>query len=183
MGKIRCFISIDIPENVCEEIKQIQESLPDFRGKKTEQENLHLTLKFLGEIEDSKVEEVKNKLREINFSKFETDVDKIEVFDNRKSGKYSRKIIVWLRLTNCERLQKEIDEVLSEIGFRMERRFMGHLTIARVKKVRDKKEFLESLNKIKIPKIKFAVESFRLKKSTLTREGPVYDTIEEYMLM
>ncbi len=45
---MRCFISIDLPEKIIQEIKKIQEELPEFIGKKTETENLHLTLKFLG---------------------------------------------------------------------------------------------------------------------------------------
>ena len=47
---MRTFIAVDIPENVKEEIIKIQDKLPEFVGKLTELENLHLTLKFLGEI-------------------------------------------------------------------------------------------------------------------------------------
>ncbi len=172
---MRTFISIDIPENVKGAIREIQEKLPDFRGKKTEPENLHLTLKFLGEVNENKIEEIKRKLREIKFKKFEAEIDSIGVF----SENFVR--IVWLHIKNCDDLQKEIDEKLEKL-FEKEKRFMSHLTIARVKNVKDKKAFIEQIKKIEIPKINFPVHSFMLKKSTLTEKGPIYKILEEYKL-
>ena len=173
---MRTFISIDIPEEVGDKIKNIQDALPEFYGKKTEHENLHLTLKFLGEIDEQKIEEVKNKLKEIKLKKFESEIDCIGVF----SEKFVR--IVWLHLNNCGELQKIVDDKLEDL-FPLEKRFMSHLTIARVKKLKDKNEFLKKLDEIKIPEIKFNVKSFKLKKSTLTEQGPVYETAEEYKLI
>ena len=85
----RCFISIDIPKELYGEIKKIQDKLQEFRGKKTEPENLHLTLKFLGEIDEREVGEVKEKLRTINYESFESELKYVGVFDNRSSRKYS----------------------------------------------------------------------------------------------
>jgi len=172
---MRVFISIDIPEKVKEEILKIQSQLPEFSGKKTERENLHLTLKFLGEIDDRKIEMVDAKLAEIKFNKFEVEIDSIGVF----SEKFIR--IVWLHMTDCEKLQTEIDEKLKDL-FAKEKRFMSHLTIARVKNIRNKKDFLDKLEKIKIHKINFIVDNFRLKNSILTEEGPTYKTLEKYNL-
>ena len=162
-----------MPEEVKREIKKIQEKLPGFFGKKTELENLHLTLKFLGEIDEEKIQEVKNKLSEIKFNKFESEINSIGVF----SGRFIR--IIWLHLKGVEELQKEIDENLKGL-FEPEKRFMSHLTIARIKSVRDKKLFLEKLKEIKFSKIKFNVECFKLKKSILTKEKAVYDVLEQY---
>ena len=173
---MRCFISINIPKQVAREIKKIQDKLPEFSGKKTELENFHLTLKFLSQIDEDKVEEVKKKLNEIKFEKFESEIDLIGVF----SEKFIR--IIWLHLANCDNLQKIVDEKLKDL-FEPERRFMSHLTIARVKNIKDKKKFLEELKKVKIPKIKFNVNSFYLMKSELTSDGPRYEVIEEYFLV
>ncbi len=178
---IRAFIAIEIPEEIKKEILKIQNQLPDFEGKRTEFENLHLTLKFLGEIDEEKVEEVKNKLREIRLNKFEVEIDSIGFFDNRKFRIYPKNFVVWLNMKNCEKLQKEIDDKLSDL-FEKEKRFMGHLTIARVKEVKDKKGFLEDLKKMKLLKMTFNVDAFYLKKSTLTEEKPVYKTIEKFNL-
>ena len=172
---MRIFVSIDIPEEIKSDVIKIQENLPEFFGKKTAKENLHLTLKFLGEINEKKVEEVKKKLRKIKFDKFESKIDCVGVFDE----KFIR--IIWLHMSDCDELQKEIDEKLKDL-FDKEKRFMSHLTIARVKSIKDKKKFLEELKKIEISKIKFKVENFYLMKSKLTSEGPRYEILKEYVL-
>ena len=172
---MRCFISINIPEEVRREIKKIQEQMPEFRGKKTEPENLHLTLKFLGEIDEQVVGKVKEKLRGIKIEKFETEIDEMGIF----SEKFIR--IVWLHLKNCDALQKQIDDALSDL-FEKERRFMSHLTIARIKNIRDRKKFLEGIGKMKIEKTRFMIDRFYLMKSELTSEGPRYSVLEEYNL-
>ena len=173
---MRCFISINMSKKITKEIEIIQQKLPAFFGKKTELENLHLTLKFLGEINEDKIEEVKDKLKEIKFKNFYTEIKYIGFFDNQKYG------IIWLHLSNCAELQKQIDNKLKDL-FELGRRFMSHLTIARVKSVRDKRKFLEELRKINIPKIKFNVDKFCLMKSELKKEGPKYEIIEEYKLI
>ncbi len=169
---MRTFIAIEIPKHVKEQIVKIQNSLPEFTGKKTERENLHLTLKFLGEIDEKKLDEVKRRLKKINLKSFETEIKGIGMFSER---------IIWLHMTSCEELQREVDEKLSDT-FEKEKRFMSHLTIARIKSVRNKKEFLEEIKKIKIPEMKFPVKNFNLKKSKLSRNGPVYEDIEVYNL-
>jgi 2'-5' RNA ligase len=169
---MRTFISIDIPEKIKKEIVKIQNSLPEFKGKKTEFENLHLTLKFLGEVDEEKLEEIKKILRKIKLSSFEAEINSIGTFSDR---------IIWLGMKNCNELQKEIDEKLSDL-FEKEERFMGHLTIARIKEIKDKKIFREEIRKIKIPEMKFDVKNFNLKKSKLGRNGPVYEDIEVYNL-
>ncbi len=177
---MRTFISIDIPEEVRDEIKKIQDVLPEFYGKKTEIENLHLTLKFLGEVEEYKIKELRKMLKEVRFERFETKVKYLGFFDNIKRGK--RYGPVWMHLDNCEGLQKLVDDNLEDL-FPKEKRFMSHLTIARVKALKDKSEFLKKLSEIKIPEIKFTVKGFRLKKSVLNSDGLVYETIEEYQLI
>ena len=171
----RVFISIELPENVKKEIQRIQEKLHEFSGKKTEFENLHLTLKFLGEINEEKIEKVKEKLIEVKLKKIDCSIDEIGVF-NEDFIK-----IVWIHLGGCEKLQKEVDESLKDL-FKSEKRFMSHITIARVKGVKDKKKFLEELKKIKFKKINFVVDKFSLMKGVLMPDGPEYKIIEEYNL-
>ena len=166
----RCFIAIDLPENIKKEIIQIQKSLPEFKGKLTEEENLHLTLKFLGEISDETANEVKERLKKIKFKKFKSNLKGLGVF----SEQFIR--IVWMKLENCDELQKEIDNSLRDL-FKKEERFMSHLTIARVKAVKDKKLFIETLEKIKVKPVEFSVDSFKLKKSVLTEKGPIYEDL------
>lgn len=177
---MRCFVSINIPREVVRDIEKIQQKLPAFQGKKTELENFHLTLKFLGEINEDKIKEVKEKLREIKFEKFESEIKYLGFFANVKHGK--RYGPVWLHLSRCDKLQKIVDGKLKGL-FEPERRFMSHLTIARVKNIKDKKRFLEELKKVKIPTIKFNVDNFYLMQSELTSKGPRYEVIEDYYLV
>ncbi len=178
---MRTFVSINIHDSVKTEIKKIQKQLPEFCGKFTEFENLHLTLKFLGEIPEGKVGEVKERLRKIEYAEFKSDINYLGFFDNRSSMRYSQNFVVWLHLNNCECLQKKVDNVLAGL-FEKEKKFMSHLTIARVKKVENKKYFLEQLNKIKIPEIRFTVDSFCLMESRLTSDGSKYKIVEKYNL-
>jgi 2'-5' RNA ligase len=169
---MRIFISIEFPKDIKKEIVKIQEQLPEFKGKKTEFENLHLTLKFLGEVDEKKIEEIKKRLKKIKLNSFEAEIHSIGMFSDR---------IAWLNVKNCDELQKQIDEKLEGI-FEKEKRFMGHLTIARIKNLEKRKEFLEKIKKIKIPEMKFEVKNFNLKKSKLTKKEPVYEDIEIYNL-
>lgn len=172
---MRTFISIKLPQKVLMKVEEIQEKLPEFIGRKTELKNLHLTLKFFGEISLDKIEEIKSRLSNIHFNKFEADIKDIGFFDNPNQG------IIWLGITNCEGIQKEIDNLLEGL-FEKERRFMGHLTIARVKSIQDKKKFLEILKEIKIPNMFFIVDKVYLIESKLKKDGPDYRDIEEYNL-
>ncbi|MCX6750221.1 MAG: RNA 2',3'-cyclic phosphodiesterase [Candidatus Pacearchaeota archaeon] len=172
---MRTFIAVKLPTKILMQIKEIQEALPEFSGKKTELKNLHLTLKFLGEISYENVEEIKSRLSKINFSKFEPEIEECGFFDKQNRG------IIWLGITNCENLQKEIDNSLEGL-YERENRFMGHLTIARTRKISSKKKFISDLKKIKIPTMFFIVDKFYLMESGLKEEGPEYKVIEEYCL-
>ncbi len=171
----RCFIAIDLPEEIKKEILKIQKQIPEFKGKLIEEENLHLTLKFLSEITNEKADLAKEKLKKIKFNKFNAKLGEIGVF----SESFIR--IVWVKLENCDELQKEIDSSLNGL-FKKEERFMSHLTIARVKSIKDKKEFINKLNEIKARHTEFEVNSFALKKSTLTEKGPIYEDLLEIKL-
>ena len=176
----RCFIALDLPCNVINEIANVQERIKKkklFDGNLVENDNLHLTLKFLGEIDSGKIEEVEEKLKDIKFSDFEVRLGEIGVF----SEKFVR--IVWIKLDGkgVFELQKKIDEKLKDL-FEPEKRFMSHITLARVKRVYDKNGFLEYLNKINVPKMSFNIDKFYLKKSELSETGSIYEDLEIYDL-
>jgi 2'-5' RNA ligase len=179
-GLTRCFVAIELPREVINYIREIQALLKKknlFYGKFTEPENLHLTLKFIGEIDEGMVEDVRARLKKIDFSDFESSLGDVGVF--------SRKFLkmIWIKLDGrgIFNLQKKVDEVLDGL-FEPEQRFMSHITIARLKGVPNEKEFLEYIKKVKIKKIGFKVDRFFLKKSELKPEGPVYFDIEKYNL-
>jgi len=179
MESQRIFIALELSREAINEIKRIQKLIEKqrlFAGKFTEPENIHLTLKFLGEISDEKIEEVKKRLKEIKLEKFNAELGDVRVF----SKQFLK--IIWIKLSGkVFGLQKSIDEALSG-EFEPEERFMSHITIARVKNTADKKKLIEYLESIKPSKINFKVEKFYLKKSELLPEGPVYEDVGEYNL-
>jgi 2'-5' RNA ligase len=179
-GLTRAFICVEFPDEVIKEIARIQELVNKvkFTGKLTELENLHLTLKFLGEIDDEKLEKAKKELGKIDFSSMKLKLGRIGVFSYRGNPR-----IVWIKLEGkaIHDLQKKIDDVLAG-SFGPEERFMGHLTIARIKYVKDKKRFMEHIDSIKVKPIAFDCSEFKLKKSELKELGPSYSDIEIYKL-
>jgi len=174
----RAFIAIDFPDEVIKEVARVQEILgkKKFTGKLTELENLHLTLKFLGEIDSEKLEGVQKKLRKINFKEMNLKLGDIGVF-----GIGGKPRIVWIKVEGkgIWELQENVDEALKGL-FNPEERFMSHLTVARIKYVKDKRGFVDYVGATKSKKIEFRVDRFKLKSSELKKLGPVYGDIEEY---
>ncbi len=178
--KTRAFIALNFPDEVIKEISRIYPLIlkNKFVGKLTELENLHLTLKFLGEISQETLSLVQQKLSQIEFSSFNASLLNMGTFSYRKSPR-----IVWIKVGGkpIHDLQKQIDLVLST-EFKKEQRFMSHLTLARIKHISDKSQFVEKINNIKVKNIKFQVNSFKLMSSDLKPLGPVYKTIKEFSL-
>ncbi len=177
----RAFVCILFSNEVVKEIARVQKLLGNwkFTGKMTDLENLHLTLKFLGEIESKKMAETKKRLRKIIFSSFQTHLERIGIFHNLGNPR-----IIWMKATGKQifELQRKIDDALAEV-FPPEKRFMSHLTISRIKYVKDKKVFEEHVKNIHIRKISSLIDKFFLMKSTLLDSGPVYEIVEEYSLI
>jgi 2'-5' RNA ligase len=173
--KIRVFIGFFLPNEIKKEVLEIQRKIPLFKGKLVEEENLHLTLKFLGEISEEELKEVKDLLKKIHFRKIECALDSLGFFSETLVR------IIWIHLKNSEDLQREVDEALKDL-FKTEDRFMSHLTIARIKSIKDKKEFINKLNELIFDKTNFFVEEICLIKSELKEKGPEYEILEKYSL-
>jgi len=180
MENVRAFIAVEFPDEIVKEIARVQGVLETrkFTGKLTELGNLHLTLKFFGEISETKVKEVKKRLSKIEFGEFEASLGEAGTFARRGNPR-----IVWIKVNGrgMFNLQKAIDEALDGL-FDKEERFMSHLTIARVKYVKDGKDFIEYVRKISVKGLKFNVKEFKLKKSELREIGPDYETLGKFKL-
>ena len=175
---MRCFIAIDFNREVLDEIGRIQKLLGNkvFTGNMTELENIHLTLKFLGEIDDTKIEKVKERLVKIKFDKIDSRLDNIGTFNFHGNPR-----IVWIKVggRGILDLQKNVDDAFEGL-FKKEERFMCHMTIARVKYVKDKQAFSNAVNGIHVKPIKFIVDKFYLIKSELKPSGPIYTILKEF---
>ena len=173
---MRTFICIDFPLEIEKEIERIQKIIlkKKFTGKITESDNLHLTLKFLGEISQEKLEEVKIELGKVQFEELNLALGQVGAFAHNNMPR-----IVWIKILGAYKLQSQIDNALIDM-FPKEARFMSHVTLARVKYVKDKKDFIDYVNQIKPMKLKFKIPGFKLKESKLNPSGPEYITLEEY---
>jgi len=178
---MRCFIAIDLPADVKKEISKVQNEIlkiSDVKMKIVETENLHLTLRFLGEMDDSQVNQIKEVLKGLKFKKFEGTLNQIGIFP---TPSFIR--VIWIGLepsTLIKEIHSKIDEELSKLKIKKEKQFESHITLSRVKFVKDKDALITELKGIKLPKISFKVEDFVLKKSTLTGQGPIYEDVEKF---
>jgi len=169
---MRLFIAIPLSHEVKEylaEIKLQARIVKDF----------HLTLKFLGEVPDIKAEKIINALNKVRIEPFKFSLSGIGFFPNER---YIR--VVWVGVNPKKHIidfQKKIDEKLKLLGYRKEKKFHPHITIARVKHLEDKEKFLKNLKEIKIKPIEISVNGFELIKSTLTQKGPIYEIVQTFI--
>jgi 2'-5' RNA ligase len=179
MEKLRSFIAIDINynENINRFIKEIKKSGAII--KLVEPENIHITLKFLGEIYQTKIPDIENIMKSsiVGIKPFQFNLEGVGVFPNQKYIK-----IIWIGIKNSEILEnisKIIDEKITNIiPDKKHQKFIPHITIGRVKSAKNKENILEIVDKYK--NYKFAditVDSIKLKKSELTSKGPIYSDI------
>lgn len=180
-SNLRIFVGIKFPEKAILVTTKTQALLDNkqlFQGKWTKQENLHLTLKFLGEINKSQLCEITKSLHSIKIPPIEVELGKVGVFCSSKIIR-----IIWIHILGDEilKLQKRIDITLSN-QFPPEKRFMSHLTIARVKKVFDNQKLIQEINEIQILAQPFLIREFNLIQSELFPSGPVYTTLSKYPL-
>ncbi len=179
---MRLFVACEIPENLKNNIEEFQNSLKNEndRIKWVEKENLHLTMKFIGETEEKNLVKIKESLSSVRFKSFLTSVSDFGVFPPRGHIR-----VVWMGLSPADQindLHEKIDSSLNAIELEKDTRFQSHITLGRVKFIRDKESFIKKVNEIK-EKFKsepFKIDRFVLKKSVLTPQGPIYTDLAEF---
>jgi len=182
---MRCFIAVDIPEDLREKIykvlKEERERFPELKW--VAMESLHITLKFLGSINPNKLEDIKNTLNEVakRHAPFKLKPDSLGTFPEKGNIR-----VLWLSLVdgkNIENLAKDVEDSLTLLGFPKEKRpFTPHLTLARARRNEKRKIFLEDFQVKKISFPYFRVDHFTFYKSELRPEGPLYTKIFEFRL-
>ncbi|HID42653.1 MAG TPA: RNA 2',3'-cyclic phosphodiesterase [Archaeoglobaceae archaeon] len=152
--------------------------------KIVEKENIHFTLKFLGEVEDSRVELIKDALGRIKAEAFRLHVRGIGYFPPSGSIR-----VIWVGVKEGEdemsKLAGKVEDAMKKLGFRKEKNFIAHATIARVKKLssQERRKVLDEIEPYSDEDFGWMdVKDFRLKKSTLTPKGPIYSDVEIFGL-
>jgi len=172
---MRLFIAIDFNE-LKDDLNKLQNNIDESLGKLKKVNTFHLTLKFLGKVSEDKVEEVKEKLKQVKFAPFKLNLDKIGVFPNENFIR-----VIWIGAEppkEVTRLQDSIENALKEFNFKKDIKFYPHITLVRVKYVDDKEKLIKNIKDLKVMEKTIEVKDFRLVKSTLTPKGPFYEDIE-----
>ncbi len=180
----RLFIAINLPMELKRELfsiqKEINNQLPEEFAevklfKWVAMENLHLTLKFIGEAGDSQILKTVENIEKIieNQKPFEIKTEKI-CFDN---GKQCPRLI-WLTTEKS----RELENLSRALG--SERNWQGHITLARVKEWIFKRIELEERPSIARDfEYKIPVKSVELMESVLKRAGPEYIVLQSFPLV
>lgn len=170
---MRCFLSADIQERLKNRIIEVQKELAGLDTKLVEKENLHFTLKFLGDIDEGKMKDVVNKIAGIKARPFSVMLKGVGFFPNKNFIR-----VAWIGAESQEflNLHVAINEALAEL-FPKEKP-VPHLTLARVRSQRYKRELQAFALRHENEEFgAFEVATIKLKKSTVTRQGPVYGDV------
>ncbi len=188
MEKIRTFIAVNLNPEIREHLTSLQNNLniPETKIKWVEKNNLHLTMKFLGYISLEQTELIKSELKDIasRYSPFCIKLSSnIGVFPTYKMPR-----IIWVGIkegTNeLKELYNSIEKNLFKKGFpREDKDFSGHITIVRVKFIRDKTNFIQILKRIGLNNFTQEVGSIDLMESKLTPNGPIYNIAAKFPLL
>jgi len=127
---IRVFIGLDLPEDIKRSLGLLKSPV---RGAKwVPLENLHITVRFIGEVSENTLQIIKEELREISFYNFKVKLKDIGHFSAKSSPK-----IIWAGVEPIEEimeLRERIDEALSRVNIPLEKKkYIPHLTLARLK--------------------------------------------------
>lgn len=176
---MRAFIAIEIPVNVKDVLTKLQNKRVSSFSKVNwvHRKNLHLTLKFIPDLLESDIEKIKELLSQIKFKPFSVSLGDIGFFPNPD---YIR--IVWIGLTPENpilELQQDIEMKLSAMLIKDDE-FAVHLTLGRVKYIKDMKQFKELISNIDYEKIGFEIKGFKFYRSDLTKDGPKYTELGSF---
>jgi 2'-5' RNA ligase len=180
---VRTFIAVEVPEGEAKNrifsfIRAVSESEADL--KPVEPQNIHITLRFLGEVTSAKLEFIKAELNKITFNAFDVSLHGVGVFPD-----YKHVNVIWVAIDEGNiglvDLYGKISNALRGIGIPPDMRGLSlHITVARVRSGRNKENLSNTISRLKDLEFgTFHVSSFHLKRSTLTSTGPIYRSLLE----
>ena len=183
--KIRAFIAVELPDFLKEELGRIESILKAGNTtpvKWVDFESIHLTLKFLGDIESDRISQILEGIRSAcaGISSFELEIKGMGVFPNP-----ARARIAWVGLVDAtdelNLLQRNIEAEMKKLGCEREtRKFSPHLTLARVRDQatpEERKRFGNLVKATTFSSASIRIDSISLMKSRLTRQGAIYTRI------
>ncbi len=188
--EIRAFVAIPLPKDVTEYLAEIINDLkftfPDNSVKWVQPDNIHLTLKFLGNISKSTLHNLFEKLNTDNrLLPFDLTINKIGAFPSLFKPQ-----VIWVGTTSHDTLSELAQFVEKSTAMvkneNESKSFSPHLTIARLRPGVKKDHFdliKQELHKRReINSISFSINCFCMYQSVLTSKGPVYIELQKYNL-
>jgi len=180
---IRSFIAFDIEEpNVIENLGKVQSTLlktgTDLRIVKPE--NIHVTVRFLGEIPPAMIDKIYFEMSKVVFSQFDIEIKGLGAFPDVKHIN-----VIWAGIrrgsNELRNIYYQLEPNLQRLGLKPDDKgFSPHLTIARVKSGRKRDELAKFIRDFE--NYEFGIvraRCLRLKRSILTPQGPIYSTLRE----
>ncbi|MBO0863016.1 MAG: RNA 2',3'-cyclic phosphodiesterase [Chloracidobacterium sp.] len=175
---MRTFIAIEIPSEIRSALEAFQTELRRAGADVswTKPENLHLTLKFLGEVDEKRIVEVERACvsSAAEFQPFSLSLNDTGFFPNARQPR-----VLWAGLSggveNIGAISNRLEERLALIGFKREEKdFHPHLTVGRLKSNKKARELLALADAYRLPALSFAVTEIVLMKSELNPAGAKY---------
>ena len=187
---MRVFIAIDTNEEIRKGLADLQAELQskvDIKKsdvKWVNPKNIHLTLKFLGEIKDNDTVEVCNITKEVagKHRGFELDIESVGYFGGRSAR------VLWVGIgkgrDNLLELQKDLEQQLDLAGWPTEKRqFSGHLTLCRIRNPKAGVKLAQMTEGYKDFKLgTMPADSVPVYQSQLTPSGPIYTVLGNYKM-
>ena len=183
---MRTFIAIELPTEVKDKLSKIQEQLKKSGAdvKWVEPKNIHLTLKFLGEIDDKKLEKI---IEIIDGTVKDKNTFHIRISSLGAFPKINYPRVIWIGIDkgDCEtkEIAKELEEKIAKIGIPKEgKAFSSHITIGRTRSTLNREKLVQELKTQSANfcgGLEFVVTKITLFKSTLTPGGPIYEALKE----
>ncbi len=184
--RIRCFIAINLDEKLKRDLYHATEELRDMKCdvKWVPMENLHITLKFLGDTPEECIPKISERLAVASGSRtpFRMKLHAAGVFPDRR-----RPTVVWIDILDSRELIKlynKVEESLVTIGFKEDNKpFTPHLTIGRVRSPKGSAPLVTMVETLKENDFGIIeVEKISLMKSNLKPSGAQYTSVAEYYL-
>ena len=184
---IRAFIAFPFSNNTLQALEETQHYLKPFRSHVNwvKTSNIHLTLKFLGNVTQIQIDEIALQLESLlcKTPSIATKLMNVGAFPH-----WHRAKIIWIGLDDhqhhLQTLAKNIDEVCKKSGVPAENRFFApHITIGRIKEQSNLSQLEKAANNYKISyEQEIIFDEFILFQSTLTSAGPIYQKIKSFKL-
>ena len=182
-GNIRSFLAFDIDDQrILRRLAEAQAMLANSGAdlKRVKPENIHMTVRFLGDIQPPMVDAIHEEMKQISFTPFTVELIGFGAFPKPN---YPR--VVWAGIRKGASELKDVFEQLEPrlrgLGFKPDTKgFSPHLTIARVRTGRNKAGLAETIHELEDYEFgTVKAECLRLKKSDLTPRGPIYSNLRE----